>query len=367
MTSLQANAPVHTGIALDTGAAAGKESRQIFPSIDMMRILCAILVISIHTRPFEEYGSTARLIFQQILPRVAVPFFFAVSGYFLSSSLFKKREFAVIVKYLKRIIFTYTLWTILYFLTVIPSITTGKEQFITALKRLLINFFIFGSYYHLWYFPALIFSVIVFAFFYKISKLNFLVYFSIVMYMIGVLGVSYIKIGNGIPLLNNLYDSSYFMPLRRMLFMGLPFFVLGYLIYKLIPYLIRISNNKVVIFSSIITLCFILEIYSVLKFSISDQVTITVFLYLLTACLLVLCIKIPLTGQSKNSVIFRYISNFTYYSHPFFILCIGQIFEKLFGHSISQTPSFFIVTIATVTAAFILCKINNKYLLKLMS
>ncbi len=367
MPSLQMNTPVQTRVNVDMGTAGEKTAKQIFPSIDIMRIVCAIMVVSIHTRPFEEYGSMARFIFQQIIPRVAVPFFFAVSGYFLCTSLFRKHDFTVIVKYLKRIVFTYTLWTVIYFLTVIPSIIREKTPVAEALKNLAIDYFTSGSYYHLWYFPALIFSVIVFAFFYKINRLKLMAYLSVILYIAGLLGVSYMKLGNSLPVLNDLYDSSYFPLLRRVLFMGLPFFVLGYLIYRLTPYLYRISNTKIRIVSAVIIACYILEIYLLLKFSITNQVIITVFMYLLTAGILVLCIKNPLISQSRNSVTLRYISNFIYYAHPFFMLYIGKVFTWLFNQSLSQTPDFFIVSIVTVTAALIICKINNKYLLKLMN
>jgi len=343
-----------------------KVNNQIIPSIDIMRIICALMVISIHINPFQEYNTTFAYICQQIIPRVAVPFFFAVSGYFLSISLFKKNDIMVVVKYLKRILFTYTLWSVIYFMTIVPSIIKGSYPIASAVKNFIKNYLLYGVYYHLWYFPALIFCVLVFAFFYKINKLKLLIYLSILLYSIGLLGVSYSKFGNAIPILNSLYDFSQFSLIRRVALTGIPFFVLGYIMYIGKAYFDRISNRKSWIISIIIALGFVLEIIAITRLGISKQIMITIFLYFLTGWILILSIKNPMKNFSKHSMNFRYIGNFAYYAHPLYILIINTVCTRIFGQTLTQTPRFFIVCVLTITTSLLISKINNKYLLKLM-
>ena len=51
-------------------------------SIDIFRYICAVMVIAIHTNPFLDASKKLGYIFSQIVPRIGVPFFFAVAGYF---------------------------------------------------------------------------------------------------------------------------------------------------------------------------------------------------------------------------------------------------------------------------------------------
>lgn len=53
------------------------------PSIDLMRVICAFMVVAIHIVPFDRINENIRYILIEIIPRIAVPFFFVVSGFFV--------------------------------------------------------------------------------------------------------------------------------------------------------------------------------------------------------------------------------------------------------------------------------------------
>ena len=53
--------------------------------IDWLRLAAAILVIAIHTSPLADFSETGDFILTRVLARIAVPFFFITSGYFLLS------------------------------------------------------------------------------------------------------------------------------------------------------------------------------------------------------------------------------------------------------------------------------------------
>ena len=51
--------------------------------LDYFRIAAACLVIAIHTAPMSSFSNEADFILTGIIARVAVPFFFMVTGQFL--------------------------------------------------------------------------------------------------------------------------------------------------------------------------------------------------------------------------------------------------------------------------------------------
>lgn len=63
------------------------QKKQRNQSIDIFRLLCAVMVVAIHTSPLSELGDGAAYLFQEIVPRIAVPFFFAAAGYFYIGKL----------------------------------------------------------------------------------------------------------------------------------------------------------------------------------------------------------------------------------------------------------------------------------------
>lgn len=51
-------------------------------AVDIFRYISALMVVAIHIHPFTDLNSTMGFICTQVLPRIAVPYFFAISGYF---------------------------------------------------------------------------------------------------------------------------------------------------------------------------------------------------------------------------------------------------------------------------------------------
>lgn len=56
-----------------------------YTGIDFFRLIAAILIITIHTSPLASFSVTGDFILTRIVARVAVPFFFMTSGFFLIS------------------------------------------------------------------------------------------------------------------------------------------------------------------------------------------------------------------------------------------------------------------------------------------
>lgn len=82
-------------------------------SIDIFRYLAAVLVIAHHTDVLLEIHPLVSYLISQVLPWIAVPFFFAVAGYFYAGKLETGKP--VCLDYLKRLVKTYFVWSIIYF------------------------------------------------------------------------------------------------------------------------------------------------------------------------------------------------------------------------------------------------------------
>lgn len=332
-------------------------------SIDLMRVICAYMVVAIHVHPFEDINHNLGYIFTQIIPRIAVPFFFVVSGYFFTKSLIKDNE--VTMRYLKRLIKIYTLWSIVYFLLdMITDLVRGNIDILSMVKNNIVSYFILGSYYHLWYFPALIFCVIVVSILNKFKCINKLYKISIILYIIGVLGCSYNSIGINIPLLNKLYLFSQFTLIRRAVLMGLPFFMLGYFIYLKSNNIYKAENSTIIKRLILIIICFLTEIAIVNILRIQENIVISLFLYPLTGLIFSLCLKNPMNNMYKHCNLFKYVANLVYYSHPLVIFVISNI-GKILGIGVSQTPLFLLTCIFITLISLIMYKKSLKVLVKI--
>lgn len=69
--------------------------------LDDFRVPAALLVIAIHTGPLLSISPAANYLLTDILARLAVPFFFAVSGWFLLPRV-QQQGMAALLPFLKK-------------------------------------------------------------------------------------------------------------------------------------------------------------------------------------------------------------------------------------------------------------------------
>lgn len=173
-----------------------------FAGIDYFRVVAAFMVIAIHISPFTVWNNNIDYLLTYCLGRVAVPFFFMTTGYFILApyllSDFKKQH--SIHKYLRKNIGLYFAATIFY----LPlSLYSGNMPH--NMTELLKQIFFDGTFYHLWYFPAAIIGCILLIFLLK-KSIKVATIFSIIAYIIGLFGDSHYGIVKDTPFLGTLYD-----------------------------------------------------------------------------------------------------------------------------------------------------------------
>lgn len=142
-------------------------SRKYFFSFDIAKFICALLVIAIHTRPFSKFSGVIDFYFVDVIARIAVPLFFAISGYLFFNGLRYQdgkisncaENRAQLFKYLKRSVLIYIGWSVVYILFQLPQWYQtgwwGKQ----LVKDCAASFLLSGSYYHLWYLLTLIYAL----------------------------------------------------------------------------------------------------------------------------------------------------------------------------------------------------------------
>lgn len=189
--------------------------------LDWFRLAAILLVAANHTGPLRSIAPTANYLVTDILARLAVPFFLAVSGYFLLPRV-KKEGTAILRPFFRRCLLLYAGAALLY----LPlKLALGIAPSPLELVR---DVLFEGVYYHLWYFPAVFLGLCIVAHLYRWGTISAIALCS-VLYLIGLLGDSYYGLSAALPFLDGFYYLLFalFGQSRNGLFLAPIFLVLG--------------------------------------------------------------------------------------------------------------------------------------------
>lgn len=195
------------------------EQKQTYGGLDLFRPAAALLVLAIHTSPLASFSPGADFFLTRILARVAVPFFFMVTGQFVLSSG------ASILRSVKKLCATYLAAVLLY----LPlGIYAGHYRELTVGGFFKMLFFD-GTFYHLWYFPACILGLLTVSLLGRFLRPGGVAAVSAVLYCLGLLGDSYYGLAAKVPLLSDCYQAMFrvFSYTRNGLFFAPLFLTLG--------------------------------------------------------------------------------------------------------------------------------------------
>lgn len=284
-------------------------------SIDIAKYVASLCVVAIHIYTTYPIENTAMFLFINGIARLAVPFFFCCTGYFLAQKGIEKRSVAL--PYIIKLLKIYFVWSLVYipieFLKMIGTNTFDLEHILKYLHTILVD----GTFIHLWYFPATILAVGLLHFLIKRLSLKSICLISIILYFIGMLGDGYAKVIYILPKWLNtlmLVYKSLFITTRNGLFFGLPLVLMGILIYRYKDKICKINIFPWLILSLIgtCTETYLLNYYNIAKDynMIISIIPSTLFLF---CCLLQIN-----TTNNYNSSKWRYFSSLIYESHLIF-------------------------------------------------
>lgn len=325
-----------------------------YSGIDYFRFIAALLIVAIHTSPLSSFSETGNFIFTRIVSRVAVPFFFMTSGFFLISRYTCNAE--KLEAFIKKTTLIYGVAILLY----IPiNVYNGYFKMDNLLPNIIKNIVFDGTLYHLWYLPASIIGAAIA--WYLVKKLNYpkALMVASVLYLIGLFGDSYYGITEKISCLNSLYTYIFQVTdyTRNGIFFAPIFFILGGFIADNRP---QITFGKSFLGFAISLALMLGEAMILHHFDLQRHDSMYVFLL---PCMYFLFIVI-LHFKGKRLVSLRTASLIIYIIHPMMIVVIRLFskllhIQKLFVEN--SIVHYFAVCLTSVVFSVVLTTMWNKY------
>lgn len=221
-----------------------KNNKLYHENLDILKYICALLIIILHLRPFINFSDQLDLAFNNIITRICVPIFFVITGYFVAKKEIKNSNY--INDYIKKIIPLYLMWSAIYIPVLIGTILQyipDINNFISTIDisfpllilliivlipvAFLIALLYTGVYYHLWYFPATIFSLLLLKKWKSKFNIKYLLIISFILLLFGATETYYGVIPTNLRQLLSYYYKIFFTT-RNFLFFGLFYVTLGY-------------------------------------------------------------------------------------------------------------------------------------------
>lgn len=291
---------------------AGKE----YGGLDDFRMVAAFLVVAIHTSPLLTFTETGDFFLTRILARIAVPFFFMVSGFFVLKAGNTGRK---VRKFMEKTAILYGISILLYMPLNLYNHYFQMEDF---WKNFLKDIFFDGTFYHLWYLPAAIEGIAIAYFLLKKHGKKGALFVSLILYLIGLLGDSYYGMIKGIPVLSGLYEGIFSVSAytRNGIFFAPVFFVMGSIwAEKLSEVKGRSQHISLVVPAAGLAECFLAmtaEGMLLRRFSIQRHDSMYVMLLPVMYFLFWLLAALPLKGNP----LLRKIAMLIYIIHPYMIV-----------------------------------------------
>lgn len=282
-----------------------KKKNNEFIAIDICKMFCAYAVVSIHLLPFADVSWEFMFWFNQVLCRLAVPFFFLSAGFFLYDKIHKKDRMSA---YIKRLLVLYLFYTVLHIGLIFKSYNEDGIMGVDKITIFLKDFFLKGIYVHLWYLPALAIAAGICYLLMERLKRNEreMMVLAVLCYGFGVSVNAYSPFFEQNPFLNGVITSykTVFETTRNGVFFGFPYVFWGIFLKKHI-HKIEIKKKSSFLWMFLICLFFMsVEAYLLRAFTFQENFSM-LFMTPITVCVMFLglcLIDIPLCYVKAGAV-----------------------------------------------------------------
>lgn len=203
-------------------------SKPNYSGLDWLKFIAALFVIANHTSPLLSYNEYFDFLFSGIISRLAVPIFFMSTGFFFFRKLtgYKVKDQKALFKYLKKIGILYLIAVLLYIpLNMYKGDFSTHFTFGSFIRDIVFD----GTFYHLWYLPALIIGLVLTYYLHQKMSLSMLLVVGLLLYIVGLFGDSYYGITENIAVLKHVYEwlFQFFDYTRNGLFYAPIYLILG--------------------------------------------------------------------------------------------------------------------------------------------
>ena len=325
--------------------------------VDLAKLLFALFVVAIHTNIFQNNHRIIPYILNYALFRLAVPFFFVCSGYFLGCKINKIDNIiekkAIIKKYIVRLSIMFVFWLLIGLPRQVYDL---RDMSGSLIIRTLIKKIIFYPWGALWYILAVIVSVVIMIPFIKKSKIKIAVILGIVLYFFALICNNYYFLVENtfIEVIVNKY-MQLCISARNGIFVGLLFVSIGIWLSENINKIKPSKAITVFVISYFILFIEILIVYG--KKTLDDNALFISFITLIPSLLTILLMCSKNTKVNWNTKVLRNYSTGIYLIHSPIINILYLANIKL-----NCYESFIIVITLSLLMLTILYKVDNKYI-----
>lgn len=340
------------------------EKKQYFPIVDLMKFFFALCIVFIHTGLFVE--SLGGYYIESILLRLAVPYFFVCSGFFLGRKLEKddwKLNKSFVKRYILRIGKKLVFFEVISIIVNIALIRHGGGTIIDSAIQTIqsILFYPWGS---LWYLQAVIIGIILLLPFIKRNQVIYALPIGIMLYSFALLCNRYYFIIAHKPI-HMVIDQylKFFVSARNGVFVGFTYLAIGILLAEFLEEIYRYKKIVYVIWG-ISMMCLIVEVSILAQCNGIDDnslfishIIVIPTLFLTTA----VC-----DFKLKGTMLLRKLSTSIYLLQKTVIQIIPPFLSLLCGIKIDR----YMLTILTLICVMLICtvvysenKLNRLYLL----
>ena len=345
----------------------GVENSKNYNLIDVLKFVFSILIIAIHTNPLSDITDFGNFVVVDILARIAVPFFFVISSYFLFRTMQPdKLDLVKIKKYIKYTFLVYCTWYLIYSPGIILSAFESKHGLVIALLHR-ISVFVFEGFFHLWFLNALIVATIIVSIclYYK-CPIKWIILIGLIGYGVMLAGTSYKEIYDSLQnkvqyISQTVHYISYIFPTPRNAFgEGILWVSIGaFIAFRRTVLLSRSTNflllalglSIIGLFIEALGLKYVLGIMTAPPDAYISLIPLTFFGVLLV-------LKLNLTDHNIY-LTFRQMSMLIYYSHIFWLLWI-QYLASIFYANLLSWELFILTSTFSILFAICVMKLKNK-------
>ncbi len=347
------------------------QAKENYSSIDLFKFICAVLIVYIHTTPLSSFSMELDYYIKNIFTRVAVPFFFASSGFFF----FKKITFEngkikkckentkLFFTQIKRYMLIYLIWAIVYFIWLFFTTALTPDM---ELREILIfgyNCFIdlfAHPYFHLWYMLAMIYAFIILFVVLRYISIKAFIPIAILLFIIKIYFYAYLWLPISIPqniieLVNNDYI------FNRVFGLAIPYIFIGIVKNHMD---IKIAK-KINLIGFIIFFC-LNAIEFILLYNFTNADTAYEQLFMLLPCVYFffnVVTDIKLKENTKVYLMLRKLSSLIYFIHPIIQRSIWLMFLPDEPHSLLE---FFIVMAISILLSYIIITLTKNKIFKFL-
>lgn len=324
--------------------------------IDLLKFIAAIMVVCIHSNQISG-NEWLNFMVKNIFCRIAVPLFFVSSAYFIRKST--KNNESYLKNKLVHLAKDYLFWSVVF----IPIGLDWINQNFSISQSLYPAALLFGlvysgTFYHLWYIPALILSILVIAKArqYLSYRWIFLIAFSL--YLLGSMETYYGLIS--CDWFKELFDGfiRLFFTTRNGLFYGLIFTAIGFFISDYEQKLLQFRKQLkwgLILFCSLLFVEGIV-VFNILRLDCNFLISLVPVSFALFFLGATTDIRLPF-----NTTKLRELSNYYYFIHPMCIMIVlelGNVFSLPFLNK--GLSSFLLIYLFTHLLSVVIIKLKKQ-------